>query len=207
MNINVGGYAFAIDDNAFHKLDNYLASLLRHFSKSDSSKEIMQDIEERIAELFKEKLQYKSIVGEDLVDQIIKTMGTPSDFISEDPLSHTNTKKNESEPLRFKPGKKLFRDLNDKKIAGVCSGLSHYLGIEDPIFIRLAFFFGLMAAGSTLLLYIILWFITKPAVTASDYLQMKGEPINIDSIASKVEEKIEQLTNKIESLMDKKSNK
>ncbi|MEO6690839.1 MAG: PspC domain-containing protein [Saprospiraceae bacterium] len=204
LNINLAGTAFIIDENAYEQLNSYLDTLDRHFSKSDNSKEIMQDIESRISEIMQEKLQQRNIITKDLVDNVITIMGTPKDLGAE---SNDFDPKQTSTDWGIHLGKKLFRDSENKKIAGVCSGLSHYLGIEDPIFLRIAFVIGLGAGGSTLLLYLILWFVTKPAVTASDYLQMKGMPINIDNIASKVEEKFVHLTNKIEDLFEKSNKK
>jgi phage shock protein PspC (stress-responsive transcriptional regulator)/uncharacterized integral membrane protein len=53
-------------------------------------------------------------------------------------------------------GKKLHRSNNDKKIAGVCSGLGEYFNV-DPVIIRLLFILLLFAGGSAFLAYIILW--------------------------------------------------
>ncbi len=200
LHINIGGLPFTIDEDAFQYFDNYLNNLNKHFAGSDGSKEIMQDIEQRIAEILQEKLQKSAIINKQMIEQIIATMGTPKDFESTGSTSTT-----EEKDWGFHPGKKLFRDPNNKKIAGVCSGLSHYLGIEDPIFLRIAFILGLSAGGFTFILYMILWIVTKPATTASDFLQMKGMPINIDNIAAKVEEKFVRLTNKIEDLIEKTS--
>ena len=51
LHINVGGYPFSIDIDAYEKLDHYLATLEQHFSKSEGCKEIMHDIESRMGEL------------------------------------------------------------------------------------------------------------------------------------------------------------
>ena len=53
--------------------------------------------------------------------------------------------------------KKLYRNKEDYKIAGICSGLSDYFEI-DPVIIRLLFLLGLFLGGG-LLVYIIGWFI------------------------------------------------
>lgn len=87
----------------------------------------------------------------------------------------------------------------DKKVAGVCSGLAAYFGIEDPLWIRIAFAFGLFAGGVSLPLYIILWIASPVAKTSTDRLHMAGEPINIDTIARKVEEGFTKVTDKIDS--------
>ncbi len=51
---------------------------------------------------------------------------------------------------------KLARRTSNKMIAGVCSGLADYFGI-DPIFVRLAFVLSAILYGFGLLPYIVLW--------------------------------------------------
>lgn len=199
FNINLGGMPFTIDDNAFTVLDNYLDQLNRYFAKSDSNKEILQDIEFRIAEIFKEKQKTSSIINLTMVEDTIKLMGTPTDLGDHTENSNQSKNINSNMPNR----KKLFRDLEDKKVAGVCSGLAHYFNVDDPIWIRAIFLFALLAGGSGFLAYLVLWVLVPPARTASDRLQMQGEPINIDNIAQKVEEKFEHLTEKFESIIQK----
>jgi phage shock protein PspC (stress-responsive transcriptional regulator) len=87
----------------------------------------------------------------------------------------------------------------DKKVAGVCSGLAAYFGIEDPLWIRVAFAIGLFAGGIAVPLYFILMIAAPVAKTSADRLQMAGEPINIDTIAKKVEEGFNKVTDKIDS--------
>ena len=53
--------------------------------------------------------------------------------------------------------KKLHRNKEESKIAGICSGLSDYFEI-DPTIIRLIFLFGLFAGGG-IIVYLIGWFI------------------------------------------------
>ncbi|MEP7196040.1 MAG: PspC domain-containing protein [Saprospiraceae bacterium] len=204
LHINIGGSPFSIDENAYSILDNYLHSLNMHFSKSESSKEIMQDIESRIRELLGEKLQNRSIVSIEIIESVISTMGTPKDFGAD---ANDSYQSSEDSDWGTHTGKKLFRDPNNKKVAGVCSGLSHYFGIEDPIWLRIIFLLGLTAGGSSLIIYIVLWVLVKPAKSASDFLQMKGKPININNIASKVEEKFSKLTDQLENLIEKTQRK
>ena len=54
--------------------------------------------------------------------------------------------------------KKLYRSRSDVVIAGVCSGLADYIGL-DPIIVRLVFLLLLFAALGGFWLYIILWII------------------------------------------------
>jgi phage shock protein PspC (stress-responsive transcriptional regulator) len=198
QHINVGGYPFSINEDAYYKLDQYLVRLNNHFSHSDGAKEIMEDIEGRIAELFKEYMQGGSIVNMDHVNKMIQVMGTPENLGTEE---EGETSSGYSEAY-YRTGKRMFRDPYDKKISGVCSGLAHYFGIEDPTWVRVAFvFFGMWGFG--ILLYIALIFILPEAVTAADRLAMKGKTINIQNIAEKVEEEIAEMTEHFHEWRDK----
>jgi phage shock protein PspC (stress-responsive transcriptional regulator) len=88
----------------------------------------------------------------------------------------------------IKPGKRLFRDEEDKVVSGVCSGIAAYFGIQDPVWIRLAFvLLTFISGGFWVVSYIILSVVVPAAKTAADRLAMRGEPINVDSIAQEIE--------------------
>lgn len=203
LNINLGGLPFVIDDDAYSYLSKYLDSIKKHFSFSESKDEIMYDIEVRMAELFQEKLKYKQIITMSELDSVIKIMGKPEDFggepinENEDLSSSFKERRTGSESYKYvKTGKRLFRDPDQKVVGGVCSGLSIYLGIEDPIWMRLLFFI-LMIGGVGFMIYIFMLIAVPKAKTSSDRLAMKGEPINIDNIAKKVEEEFESIAKSI----------
>ena len=61
MTINLSGLVFNIDEDAYSKLQQYLADLGRHFSEEEKE-EIMGDIEARIAELFTSRLVNRNVV-------------------------------------------------------------------------------------------------------------------------------------------------
>ena len=199
ININLGGLPFVIDDDAYNYMSNYLNAIRNHFSFSDSKEEIMYDIEMRMAELFQEKLKSRQIITMTELDAVIKIMGKPEDFGGE-PLEDvaSDFRERRSGDYKYiKPGKRLFRDMDNKVVGGVCSGIATYLGIEDPIWVRLMFGVAFFAGGAGVLLYFFLMIAVPKAVTSSDKLSMKGEPINIDNIARKVEEEIDHITKKI----------
>lgn len=56
------------------------------------------------------------------------------------------------------PERKLIRYENDRFIAGVCSGLAHYIGME-VVWVRVAFFLLAFASGIGFAIYLLLWFI------------------------------------------------
>lgn len=83
------------------------------------------------------------------------------------------------------PSSRLTRSTNDRFIAGVCSGLARYLGI-DPILVRLAFLLLIPASGLGLLIYIILWLLmpeegaadNSPTGVLQDNLSQMGETLS-----------------------------
>ncbi|HSB66207.1 MAG TPA: PspC domain-containing protein [Anaerolineales bacterium] len=55
--------------------------------------------------------------------------------------------------------KKLYRSRNNRMIAGVCSGLANFFGI-DPTVVRLIFVAGaLLGFGSFILIYLVLFIV------------------------------------------------
>jgi len=54
--------------------------------------------------------------------------------------------------------KRLTRDMRNKMIGGVCSGLANYLDI-DPTIVRIVWALLILGAGFGLLAYIICWIV------------------------------------------------
>jgi phage shock protein C len=54
--------------------------------------------------------------------------------------------------------KRLYRSQRNQQIAGVCSGLAQYFGI-DPTVVRLAFVLFALMGGPGLVLYLIMWLV------------------------------------------------
>lgn len=210
ININLGGLPFIIDEDAYTYMENYLNSIRKHFSFSESRDEIMYDIEMRMSELFQEKLKSRQIITMTELESVIQIMGKPEAFGGEpmdESASDFRQKRSFTDEYKYiKTGKKLYRDEDNKVVAGVCSGLATYLGIEDPIWIRLIFFLMLMG-GFGFIVYLFFWIAVPKAVTASDRLAMKGEPINIENIAKTVEEEIDAISKKINEFGEEISRK
>ncbi len=90
--------------------------------------------------------------------------------------------------------KRLYRNRSDAMIAGVCSGLADYIGI-DPMMVRLAFLLLLIAALGGLWLYIILWII-MPIRPGNDIASVEvkaktkvEEPLELEIAEKSTEEK------------------
>jgi phage shock protein PspC (stress-responsive transcriptional regulator) len=190
LTINLSGSVFHIDDDAYEKLLSYLNNINRHFGNDEDAKEIVADIEARIAEIFSEKIKGgDEVINISHIEEVIVIMGTP-EAISND----EEEKAKPADKKFFRPrSKRLFRDPDDRVLGGVCSGLGSYFNL-DPVVIRiifvLVFFFPI---GSSVLIYLILWIVVPKASSTAQKLEMKGEEVNIDNISKSIKEEIQDV--------------
>ncbi|WP_299627593.1 PspC domain-containing protein [uncultured Tenacibaculum sp.] len=194
ININLGGFFFHIDENAYQKLKRYLDAISRSLSDDPQGKnEIISDIEARISELLSERItDARQVVNEGDIDEVIAIMGQPEDYTE----AEESYSENYTYTRKRNPNKKLFRDSDSKFLGGVASGLAHYVNV-DTIWIRLAFILAAVTTGIGVLAYIILWVLLPEARTTTEKLQMEGEPVNIDSIEKKIRNEFEFLSTKL----------
>jgi len=194
VNTNINGISFIIDEDAYKKLDNYLTSIKKHFKNKKGGDEIVSDIEARIAELFQQMLNSKKqVLNIEDVSKVTEQMGQPSDFEVE-----PEEENYDAETSGF--NKRLYRDLNDRMIGGVCSGLAAYFHI-DTVWIRLLFVI-VVISGLSPLAYIILWIIIPAARTVSERLEMRGDPVNIDNIEKSIRKEMTDLREKFDDFAD-----
>lgn len=206
FNINLAGYPFIIDDDAFNLLEDYLETIRAAFSSKEDGAEIVSDIEFRIAELLMESdPQNNRIVTIGEVSNVIRRIGQPDEIFEDDETVNINTDSEkvkvtdtESERItpppydpygnnyRFGNRKKLFRDPQNAMLGGVCSGLAYYMNL-DPTIVRLItvilFFLSATAVG---IAYIILWIVVPEAHTPIQKMEMMGEEPTVINIGKKV---------------------
>lgn len=82
ISINIAGIVFYIEEDGYDKLNAYLKGIQQYFSSYEGSKEIVEDIEARIAEKFwdKQKKESKQAISLNDVNELITSMGSVSDF-------------------------------------------------------------------------------------------------------------------------------
>lgn len=188
--ININGTVFHIEEDAYEVLRTYMTEVKRHFAYSADSEEIVTDIENRLAEMFSERLnsENKQVIVLQDVNEVTGQMGSVADFEkaedSEQSYTYTETGN--------KVEKKLMRDMDDRVIAGVCSGVGHYFDIE-PRWMRLILLLLVFFGGTGIMLYIILWIVMPRAISRADKMAMKGEPINIQTFKKNFDEEVEGL--------------
>ena len=190
LTINLSGSVFHIDDDAYERLHAYLIKITGHFGNDADAKEIVEDIEARIAEIFAEKIKSgDEVINSTHVEEVIVIMGTPEAISNEE---EEKEKVYEKKTFRIR-GKRLYRDPENRVLGGVCSGLGAYFSV-DPVLIRilfvLVFFFPI---GSSVLIYLILWIVVPTAASTAQRLEMKGEEVNIDNISKSIKEEMQDV--------------
>jgi phage shock protein PspC (stress-responsive transcriptional regulator) len=183
VSINLGGYSFNIDEDAYAELKKYLRNLELHFAGEESSSEILSDIETRMAELFRTKLtSYKQVIDIKDVQQVITVLGTPEDISD-----------SEGPTIRDKfssPGyHRMYRDTDHRVIGGVCAGIAAYWNIE--LWVVRFIFLVLAMMGVGILIYLILYIVLPEAKTTAEKIAMKGNPVNIHNIKDSVKQEFD----------------
>jgi phage shock protein PspC (stress-responsive transcriptional regulator) len=196
VTVNLGGSIFNIEEEAFQLLRSYLDRIKLNFVGDPGQSEIMTDIEVRLAELLSERLdEVRNVVIRSHVEEVIAVMGQPEDFAMEEGAGGTE---NAQSDFRHKR-RRIYRDREDAAIGGVCAGLSYYFG-WDPIVLRIIFvFFGIISAGTAVFAYLILWAIIPEARTTAEKLQMRGEPVTVESISRFINEEARKAAENVNS--------
>ena len=178
LTINLNGIVFNIDDDAYETLSAYLNELEKHFA-DDEREEIIKDIEDRIAELFTERMHGRNVVDASDVASVIETMGQPNQFDDEAAEPNADAAASKSSQRKFR---KFYRDGDDRLIGGVAAGLAAYIGWDTTLVRILLLLLLLFSAGWTLLFYILLWIIVPEAKTTAQRLEMQGIEPNLENI-------------------------
>lgn len=190
LSIGLAGFSFTIEEHAYIKLSDYLAAL-RSTLDTNEADEVMHDIEIRMVEIFKDSLAKREVINDTDVEKVIAQIGKPEQIEEQEEAyfsekTSKNSKRNSSD---YSGNKQLFRDPEKQKIAGVCAGLAHYVGMDisamRAIWLGIAILGIFTAAISTsliVLIYVILWVVLPQAQTATDFLKMKGKPMNFDNL-------------------------
>ena len=243
VRISLAGASFTIDKEGCIVLDNYLNEIGNHYKDEEEKCEILNDIEERIAEIFSERTAPDGVVSMQSVEYAIALLGRPSQIFGEAQETSTDSQQGSQQQGSQQQGsqqqasqqqasqqqasqqqasqqgsqqssqqgsqqqagaasnglkKRLYRDVHNRVIAGVCSGLGAYFKI-DAVWVRLIWVF--LAAislvtpsiyllgrgcGYLVVAYIILWIIMPAARTVQQRYSMFGTQNAFDEIEQKI---------------------
>lgn len=187
VNINLGGYAFNLDDDAYERLRQYMKRLEKEFSGEPGASEIMSDIEGRISELFRTKLNaYKQVITLKDIEEVMAILGSPEDISGGEPAGEV--------PPRSQ--RRIYRDPDRRVFGGVCAGISAYLD-WNPLIMRIIFAVLIFAGGFGLGLYLILWIVLPEARTTAQKLEMRGDLVTIENIRETVRQEFNTVKEKM----------
>lgn len=185
ITVTLSGLIFHIDEEAYQRLKRYLDDIRQCLDANVNQDEVMRDIEASIAEKFTGLITPgKQVITMADVEELIKIMGQAKDF-SDEPADKGERSRTSASNI----GRKLYRNGDDMIIAGVCSGLGAFFGMDAIIF-RLIFILSIFLGGTGIIIYIILWIVMPLAKSSAQKLEMQGEPITLAKIEELAKEKV-----------------
>jgi phage shock protein PspC (stress-responsive transcriptional regulator) len=167
ININFHSRVIPIEETAYDILRKYVESLKKHFGTEEGGDEIVNDIENRFAELFSDRLKKGATCITDAdVNEIITSMGRPEDFDQDEnpPVNGSTSQRSSSSFQDETAGEaphRLYRSENDKMLGGVCGGIAAYLKIDSSI-VRILFALLTLGFGTGVIVYLVLWVVLPP---------------------------------------------
>lgn len=179
VNVAIGGCSFVIDEDACDAISNYLDRFKAAIGESSASSDVMDELENRIADLLKGKLAGRDVVTLAMAEAVIGQLGYPDGYKEQERTAGGNC--NNENCYQERPVKKLFRDPDDKKIAGVCSGLALFLGV-DVVIIRVIFLIALICGSAGGWIYLVIWIAAPEARTAAEKCELRGIPATAENI-------------------------
>lgn len=199
VKVSIGNMAFTLEQDAHELIRDYLERLELHYESSPNCREILSEIESRIAELLAEKGFRDRIVSPEAIQDVIDTLGRPEDFDSDTDTERERRRK-----------KRVYRDPDNRIVGGVCSGLGACLS-TDPLVFRIIFavwvlffmwteiFFdwgwGMSVLG--MFAYIVLWISMPEARTVEQRCSMKGSSVSLKDIQKTVEKEAREVSRRV----------
>lgn len=188
VNVGIGGKSFVMEEDAYAKLKNYLDKFRTNAKMGIQTKEVMDDLEGRIAEIFSESLNsYQDVINMGMVNKVIGQLGMPDGepFIDGDAGQGAGSR-HESDGDSFtgyfnRPVRKLYRDTMNKSLGGVCSGLAIYFGL-DTLLVRILFVIAFLMGSAGFWIYMILWVAVPLANTPVRKCEMYGLPVTAENL-------------------------
>lgn len=173
--IHLAKTPYDIELDAKEVLQKYLSEIKQMMGSEDA----MYEIEARMVELLGERgVQSNGIITMSDVEDLRSKMGLPKEFSD----SESNEDSQADLTPSNSPAKRLMRDTDNAIFGGVCAGIAAYWGI-NPLWVRLLFIISpFITFGTALLVYIIIWISLPEAKTAAEKLQMRGEPVTLNSL-------------------------
>ena len=187
VNASIGGRSFSVDSDAYDRLNLYLSHFREKLGvNAGQSKEIMDELEGRIAEHFFEEVgDSRKVVSLPLVEKVIRQLGMPDGSDEQEPKTKEETYSSREKEYDYEQPRRrraLFRDPDNRVFGGVCAGVAAYFDL-DLTLVRVITFCVIAFGGVGFCLYLILWLCVPKAVTAAEKCMMHGEEPTAENMA------------------------
>ena len=185
INVAIGGCSFTIDEDAYNTLNDYLERFKAALDSTSSNAGVMDELEVRIADLLKGRLGGRQVVDLAMTQSVIGELGYPEGYNPAE--EQTGKEEAPKEEYHYsgtdgeKPARKLFRDPDGKKLAGVCSGIALFLNV-DVVLIRVIFLVALICGSAGFWIYLVIWIAAPEARTAAEKCELRGIPATAENI-------------------------
>ena len=199
IKVSIGNIAFTLEEDGYNLVKRYLDNISDHYYAKQNGNEIIEGIEERMAELIMERCGSNTVVSQAIIEEVISILGRPVDFDETDDNDRARTRR------------RLYRDADNRILGGVCSGIAAYFNM-DVVPVRIAFVvlllifssigwasfmrmgdFHIPSAEFMVLVYIVLWVIIPKARTVEQRYAMHGETVDLSNIQESVRRGAQQV--------------
>ena len=198
--IHLARTPYEIDIEAKKALERYVRAIKESLADDVA---IYDDIEIRMTEILADRgVHANSIITPGDIDAIKSQLGEPSDFASNQTTGDKDGERGQDnvftrgkDDRESAASKRYYRDEENGILGGVIAGLAAYTG-WDVTLLRVLFVILTIVPsfGTMIIVYIAVWIIAPAAKTTGEKLEMRGEPVNLESIkesAKKFGEKAE----------------
>ena len=169
INAALGGYNFIIEEDAYEALSSYLDSFKAGLEGPDKEAR-MAELERRISAILRTSLASRETVNVEMVNNVSQQCGMPNWTAGG---ASSGQKVYEAEYVGAE--KKLYRDMDNKMLGGVCSGLSMYFNV-DVVLLRILFLVALFIGSAGFWIYIAICIVAPAARTPKQKCEMRGIP-------------------------------
>jgi len=167
VNVNIGGSAFILDEDAYLMLRSYLNQIEVRLAPS-LKRDTLEDLETRIADIFTDNIGPRNqVISTTMVRKAISIIGSAEEF--GEPAYKAESYENATIPPPAEPVKRRLYRSRDKILGGVCGGMAEYFD-TDPSILRIIAAILLVFGGVGFLIYIIMWIVVplEPRNTETD---------------------------------------
>ena len=149
-------------------------------TEAERSRIVISDVPVTVSEITH---QLNALIDLNMVNAVLNQIGPVAPRSQKaDETRQEGQKQNESySDANSHTVRKFYRDVDSKRIAGVCSGLALYLNI-DVTLVRIIFLVALICGSAGLWIYIVLWIVAPEARTAAEKCELRGIPATAENI-------------------------